>query len=216
MRLDVNTDASIALTAKLEKLHKSAFPSAVRNTLNEVAFISKTLVQKKTDDTFTIRQKNLFKRFTVVEKAKGFNVNQMVSRVGIDGTTNPKLSQGLEKQETGGVISGRRLIAHDKGRVSSSSKKKIKKQNYFSSIGNVGKPNKRIKGSKYIMIKKGVKGTIFEVKNKKLTPIYNIRQTDKTRLQSKPFIKPSAMMASKRLDDIYKKQAEFQFKKYLK
>lgn len=216
MHLNVNTDASIVLTAKLEKLHKSAFPSAVRNSLNEVAFNAKNLVPKKASQNFTIRQKNLFKRFTIVEKAKGWNVNQMSSSVGIDGSTKSKLADGLEKQEKGGVINGRRLIAHDKARVSGSKEKKVRAKNYFSSIGNIGKPNKRVKGSKYIMIKKGGKGTVFEVQNKRLTPIYNLRRTDKTRVHPKPFIYPSAKLSAIKLDSIYKKQAEFQFKKHLK
>ncbi len=38
MKLDVNTDSAIQLTAKLERLHRSSFPSAVRNTLNDAAF----------------------------------------------------------------------------------------------------------------------------------------------------------------------------------
>lgn len=38
MQLNVNTDATVALTNKLEKLHKSAFPVAVRSTLNSAAF----------------------------------------------------------------------------------------------------------------------------------------------------------------------------------
>ena len=84
MRLDVNTDAAIQLTAKLEKLHRSAFPSAVRNTLNETAFNAKKLIPKNTDNNFTIRQKNLFSRFSKVEKATGFDVKSMSSKVGIE------------------------------------------------------------------------------------------------------------------------------------
>ena len=38
MILNVNTDAVVALTNKLEKLHRSAFPVAVRSTLNSAAF----------------------------------------------------------------------------------------------------------------------------------------------------------------------------------
>lgn len=214
MRLDVNTDASIILTARLERIHKSAFPSAVRNTLNEVAFKTKSLIPKKANQNFTIRQKNLFKRFILVEKATGFNVNSMSSKVGIDSETQPKLAEGLEKQETGGVLTTRKLIANDKARISGSNKKKVSKKNYISSIGDYGTSKKRVKGSKYFVIKKGSKRTVFETKNKKLVPIYTIRKTNKTNLKAKPFIGPSAKFASKSLQDIYKKQAEYQFNKY--
>lgn len=216
MKLNVNTDASIQLTARLEKLSKSAFPSAVRNTLNETAFKTKSLVPKKASQNFTIRQKNLFTRFVLVDKAQGFNVNQMSSKVGIDANTKSKLAEGLEKQEKGGVIQGSKLIAHDKARVSGSSKKKVRKGNYKSVVSNVSKKGKRIKGSKYVMIGKGSKRTIFEVKNKKLNPLYNVRNTDKSRVKSRPFMLPSARLAASKMEDVYKKQAEFQFKKHLK
>ncbi|MBL4809315.1 MAG: hypothetical protein JKY43_04565, partial [Phycisphaerales bacterium] len=38
VEFNVNTDAVVSLTNKLEKLHKSAFPVAVRGTLNSAAF----------------------------------------------------------------------------------------------------------------------------------------------------------------------------------
>ena len=88
MKLDVKTDASIQLTAKLEKLHRSAFPSAVRNTLNDVAFETKSLIPKKAEGKFTIRQKNLFKRMSLVNKATGWNINNMIlMEVDITGLT---------------------------------------------------------------------------------------------------------------------------------
>lgn len=209
MELNVNNDIAIQFTAKLEKLHRSAFPSAVRNTLNEVAFNAKKLVPQKANENFTIRQKNLFTRMTLVQKASGFNVSGMSSKIGIDGTKG-SLSEGLEKQETGGVITGRKLIAHDMARTSSSNKKKVKGKNYLKNI------NLKNKGSKYVRIKKGAKDTIFEVNKNKLTPIYTVRKSKNTEIKQKPFINPSAIEASKGLIEIYKKQSEFQFKKYLK
>jgi len=215
MKLNVNTDASIKLTAKLEKLHRSAFPSAVRNSLNEVAFNSKKLVPKTASENFTIRQKNFFNRMTIVNKASGFDVSKMISKVGIDGSK--KISDGLEKQETGGNIQGRKLIAHDMARVSGSNAKKVRAKNFFKKVNNIGTAQKRIKGSKYFRIKKGSKETVFERTGKnKITPIYNLRQTKISKVDSKPFIKPSALEASRQMESIYKKQAEFQFKKYLR
>lgn len=217
MKLNVNTDATIQLTAKLEKLSKSAFPSAVRNTLNETAFKTKSLVPKKASQNFTIRQNNLFKRFVLVDKANGFDVNNMKSTVGIDSTTKSKLAEGLEKQEKGGIIQGSKLIAHDKARISTSNKKKVRTVNYKSRVTNVSKKGNRAKGSKYVMIRKsGSKGTIFETKNGKLNPLYNIRNTDKTRVKSRPFMMPSARLASSQMDKIYQKQAQYQFQKALK
>ena len=215
MKLDVNTGSAIQLTAKLEKLHKSAFPNAVRNTLNDVAFETKKLIPKKAEGNFTIRQKNLFKRMSLVEKAQGWNVNGMVSKVGLDGSKG-SLSDGLEKQETGGNLKGRKLIAHRMGRVSNSSAKKVKSKNQFKNIGNIGTSKRRVKGSKYFRIDKGSKGTVFEKVGKRITPIYNYRSNPITKLKKQPFIEPSAKESIKQMEMLYKKNAEFQFKKHLK
>ncbi len=216
MRLDVNTDASIQLTAKLEKLHRSAFPSAVRNTLNDVAFESKKLVPKKANEEFTVRQNNLFKRFVLVQKAKGFDVSKMNSAIGLDGTSQTKLTEGLAKQETGGTLKGRKLTPHNMGRISGSYGKKLKAKFQFKNLDKISTTKKRIKGSKYIRIDKGSKGTVFESKKGKLTPIFNYRQNPTQRLSRKPFINPSALEASKKIEALYFKNAQFQFNKYLR
>lgn len=215
MRLDVNTDASIQLTAKLEKLHRSAFPSAVRNTLNDAAFETKKLIPEKASSEFTIRQKNLFKRMSIVQKANGWNVNNMVSKIGIDGSKG-SLSDGLEKQETGGNLEGRKLTPHNMGRISGNYAKKLKVKNQFSKIGKIGTKNKKVKGSKYFRIDKGSKGTVFENLGNKIVPIYNYRSNPVSNLKKRPYIQPSALEASKRMEQIYFKNAQFQFKKHLK
>ncbi|MNQ48811.1 hypothetical protein D3C85_626970 [compost metagenome] len=213
IRLDVNTSAMIGLTNRLNNLHRSAFPSAVRNSLNEVAFDAKKNVPQIANENFTIRQKNLFNRFTIVDKAKGFNVNNMVSRIGLDGSKQKKLTDGLATQETGGTIVGRKLIAHDMARTSSSPNKKVKTKNYLKNITNID----RRRGSKYFTIKKGNRETVFErVSKSKIVPIYNKRQNRNTRVQAKPFIAPSATKASLNMGRIYQKQAEYQFRKYLR
>jgi hypothetical protein len=215
MRLDVNTDASIKLTAKLEKLHRSAFPNAVRFTLNDAAFESKKLIPEKASKEFTIRQKNLFKKMSIVEKAKGWNINNMVSKVGIDGSMG-SLSDGLEKQETGGNLKGRKLTPHNLGRISGNYAKKLKVKNHFSKIDKIGTKNKREKGSKYFRIDKGNKGTVFEQQGKKIVPIYNYRSNPISKLKKRPFLQPSALEAAKRMEQFYFKNAQYQFKKYLR
>lgn len=218
MKLDVNTDSAIQLTAKLEKLHRSAFPSAVRNTLNDVAFETKKLIPKKAEGKFTIRQNNLFSSFTKVEKANGWNVNSMVSKIGIDGSKpkGEKVAKGLEVQETGGNLKGRKLTPHNMGRISGSYGKKLKFQKRFDKISSIGTSKIRVKGSKYFRIDKGSKGTVFEKVGKRITPIYNYRSNPITKLKKQPFIEPSAKESIKQMELIYKKNAEFQFKKHLK
>jgi len=216
MRLDVNVDGAIQLTARLERLNRSAFPLAVRSTLNDLAFESKKIVPTKAASNFTIRQKNLFKKFVLVNKANGFNVNSMRSEIGIDSQSQPKLSKGLETQELGGNLTGRKLIANDKARVSGSNAKKIKSKYNFRNMPKMGTRNNRIAGAKFFIIKKGNKGTVFENKGSGLIAIYTYRSNPVNRLQSKPFIKPSALKASEKTLLFYQKNADYQFNRALR
>ena len=215
---DVNNDAAIALTAKLEKLHRSAFPVAVRGTLNDAAFKTKSLIQKAAAGKFTIRQKNLFKKFVVVDKAKGFNLGDMSAKVGIDGHVSKgrRTAEGLATQETGGTVKSRKLLPMNQARISGSYGKKLRAKNRFNRI-NIAQAKNRKPGSKYVLIKKGRGGTVFDTSRKgKLTPVYHYRQTNKTQLSRRPFIRPSARLASKKMNKFYEAQAERQFKRLLK
>lgn len=216
MHLNINTKAVNGLTSKLNNMHRAAFPNAVRNTLNDAAFKAKELAPKKAGQQFTVRQKNLFSRFTVIDKAKGYDVGAMVSKVGLDGSKQSKLVDGLEKQETGGNIEGRKLVPHNKGRVSGSYAKKLQAKNQFGKMGELATRKKRVKGAKYILIKKsGSKGTVFNIKGKKLTPVFSYRNTKITRLKPRPFLTPGAKLAGKKIEEFYKKNAEIQFRKFM-
>lgn len=218
MKLNVNTDAAIQLTAKLEKLHRSAFPSAVRNTLNDMAFEAKKQIPIEAKDQFTIRQKNLFNRFSIVEKASGFNVSSMVSKVGIDANVNRgnEVSKGLEKQEKGGSIVGSKLIPHNKGRLSGSYQKKMPKKRWLANI-DIGTQKKKVVSAKYVLIKSQSKGTVFEINNnKKLTPVFTYVKSRNKSIQKRQFIQPAVKTATSKAEMFYKNNAEFQFKKHLK
>lgn len=211
MRLDVNVDGAIQLTARLERLNRSAFPVAVRSTLNDMAFEAKKNIPNQAKSKFTIRQNNLFKRFSGVNKAAGYNLNNMQASVGVVDNGKPKLAKGLATQETGGNLQGRKLIAHDKARISGSNTKKVKSKYHFSKI-KIGTKNKKAPGSKYFRIK----NTVFENQGKRLIPIYNYRLNRISRLDKKSFIKPSALKASEKALIFYKKNAEYQFNRALK
>lgn len=213
-------DGAIQLTAKLEKLHRSAFPSAVRNTLNDAAFNTKKLIPKVANQKFTTRSKTLFKVMTGANRASGFNVNTMHSSVGIlsNLSNRSELAEGLSKQETGGTVDGRKLIPHRMGRVSSSHQKRLRSKYRFRKIKIT--TNKRKGDSNIILIKKGNKGTVFERKKLKsrvkLTPIFHYRSNNKSTVKRTPFIEPSAKLIARKMPDYYKNNAEFQFKKVWK
>ena len=139
---DVNTDEVINLTAKLEKLHRSAFPSAVRNTLNNVAFEHKRLIPVVAKQKFVNnRSKTFFKKVTGVVKAKDFNVNKMVAISGLDENIKTNEASGLhrvinnlEAQEKGGSIKSRKLITHSDSRISGNSSRRISRSSRHDKV----------------------------------------------------------------------------------
>ncbi|KKL54819.1 hypothetical protein LCGC14_2261580, partial [marine sediment metagenome] len=81
--LNVNTDKVVVFSNKLEKLHRSAFPIAIRGALNNAAFdVKKNTMPVSAEKEFTIRRKNFFKANSRVNMAKGFNVRTMQAMIG--------------------------------------------------------------------------------------------------------------------------------------
>ncbi len=131
IEFNVNTDAVVKFTAKLEKLHKSAFPSAVRGTLNKLAFDVKTNTMPTiAAKTFEKRQPNFFKANSKFENASGFDVSSMKATVGfvstsLKGTSNYAVDD-LEQQEFGGTIKRRSFIPMKPARIGNSSSKMVR------------------------------------------------------------------------------------------
>ena len=219
MAFDINTDEFIELTSKLGALHKSALPVAVRGTLNDAAFETKQWIPIIASRRFVTRRKFFFRAFSSVQTARGFDINSMKSIVGINPDKGSEVADGLEKQETGGTINSRKLIPHDKARVSGSYKRTVRKKHHLSNINNMSTPKNRRKGSKYLLIKKGSSGTVFEIQKRargnKLMPVYTYRNTDKTKVKASPFVRPSSMIAARQIPYFFHKQASRQFKKAL-
>ncbi len=244
--LDVNTDAAIALTAKLEKLHKSAFPSAVRNTLNDVAFDMKKNIPIVAKDKFITRQPAFFKRMSVVEKASGFNVNKMAAITGIDASKDSQLAENLARQETGGQVDGKKIIPHDDSRVSRNNKKRVAAVNRMNKVKihdasrafkarSASKSSRFVSavmstakaGRKYMLLKSGNRGMIYELSsvsqnsknrkfNFKLKKLYVYRPNKNHAVKSNKYLADSANLSIKKIESFYKKNAEFQFNKFLK
>lgn len=222
MAFDVNTKALIELTAKLGQLHRSALPVAVRGTLNDAAFETKQRVPQLASRKFITRNRGFFRAFSSVNRAGGFNINTMRAEAGINPEKGSRVAEGLEAQETGGAIRGRKLIPHDKGRVSGSHRKRVRRQNRFSNIGKIADSRKRDKtgSADFLLIRKGSSGTVFKVqqtgRKRKLTPVYHYRNTKVSRVKPSPFMKPSAYLAMKKMPDFYLKNAEKQIKRLMK
>lgn len=243
---DVNNDAVIALSAKLERLNKSAFPSAVRNTLNNAAFETKKNIPTVAASKFVTRQKSFFRKMSIVEKANGFDVNSMVATAGINKAINPQLAQNLEAQEVGGTVQGRKLVPHDHSRTSKNSAKKVSSRNYINKVkahnaNKAFKAHRGTRGSKFIaavmstakagkrhmLLSSGNRGMVYEVSavsqnrrsrkvNFKLKKLYSVRNTKTHRVAASGFMEKSGNMAAKNMNKNFKNNAEFQFKKALR
>ena len=134
-QFNVNTDATIILTAKLERLNKIAFPSAVRASLSDAAFYMKQSgISNSANKNLTVRNRTVFKKFTGVEKARfNRNIEQMKASVGFipkDGVKGSKVPQGMEANEAGGVDSDGWMYM-SKTRVSGSSKRLVRTGSRF-------------------------------------------------------------------------------------
>ena len=243
---DVNNNGVIQYTAKLEKLSKSAFPNAVRNTLNKAAFETKKQIPKTAEKVFTTRHKPFFKNFSIVEKASGFNVEKMASVVGINASKNRELAENLEAQEFGGMVNGKKLIPHDEARNSKSQNKRVAAQNRLNKV-NIHDATRAFKahkgtrkskfvaavmstaksGKKHMMIKSGTNGMVYEVTgisqnvkskkvNFKVKKLYSVRSVKTHNVKSHGFMSASAKVISKNLEQYYYDNAEYQFTKVLK
>jgi hypothetical protein len=142
LQLNINSDAVVAFTNKLEKMKRSALPSAIRGALNKTAFHVKTdTMQKYADKSFKKRAPNFFKANSSVERATGFDIKTMKATVGfIDDKLKNKSTnyavKDLEQQEYGGEINKKDFIAQKKARTGNKSLGVTKKQYRIADIRN--------------------------------------------------------------------------------
>lgn len=243
-----------AYSKKLGTLHKSAYPSAVRATLNGAAFdVKQKTLLKSAKDSFIERQANFFKANSTVDVATGFNVDTMKATVGMseerlkDKSTNYAVKD-LEQQEHGGKIGGKSFIPMKTARVSKSANKIIQQRFRISDVLDENKflnvNNSRGKTKKQRYVKTAIKafqlnpsnayilGNSFRGGNRTLskiemvsftkkgikirrTPIYTYRKGREITVAGKNFMKRAAFESSLDMNKIFKKEAEFQFKKHL-
>lgn len=116
MILRINTNELVKLTNKLEKLHRSALPVAVREALTMAAKDVKTNTMPKSAKRFKQRKPNFFKANSRYERATGFDISKMKATVGFvsSGLQNSATNyavRDLQQQEHGGKIGGRDFIA---------------------------------------------------------------------------------------------------------
>lgn len=227
---DVNMGSIVKFSNKLEKLHKSAFPNAVRNTLNNAAFFTKKhTLQQEAQKQFINRDKNFFRAFSRVDKASGRSVKSMRSVVGM--TDGSQSSINLIKQEFGGTISGRDRIPLAAARTSKDNARKVSRRSKLQNINIVDarKSKARTKKAKFMKAaiiaatKFGKTGHvqtttgIFRInsiktniasRNTKIrsTEVYDFKKGRSVRIKKRPFLEPAAFRTQKIMPRIYEKE----------
>lgn len=243
-RFNVNTDAVIHLTAKLERLNKSAFPAAVRATLSDGAFeMKKTNILESAKRNMTVRNKTVFKKFTGVERAKfNRNVEAMSATVGFipkDGVKGSKVPDGMEANEVGGTDKYG-LMYLPKTRTSNSSTRLVRRKSRYNK-SNIIKGRVRTKKSvsntmnmlssfdekkpTFVTTKKGrFLVQVLEVKHDfvRNKPIFTLdflmrdRKKHNAKAKASHFNREAAQKTQKQMEGFYIKNANYQFQKLWK
>lgn len=206
----VDNNDVIALTNKLQNITRSAFPLAVRGTLNDVAFLGRKESLPIYRKTFTVRQKTFFRSHLKVNKSiNTFDVDKMEASYGV---IEDKSNAGneLAKQEFGGTINDRDVPTtesrggNQKALVKKAYYKKLWKNKPMGVIYQSGE-SRIVKTKKALMrVKRGnVWDTLFLFKRD-------------FALEKRPFIEPSGRIATKSFIPLYQKNAAVRFKKYWK
>jgi hypothetical protein len=142
--LTIDTYEAKYFAGKLRTMKRSAFPSAIRETLSKSALhVKQKTMPKAAQDAFVNRSKNFFKYNSTVDFAKGYDINTMQSTVGfienrLKGQNNYSVKD-LEQQEQGGTITNRSLLALDSARTGKSRNRLVMQKNRVSSIRRIVK-----------------------------------------------------------------------------
>lgn len=228
-------------TNKLEKMHRSALPSAIRGTLNKAAFdVKQRTMPASVDKTFVKRNPTFFKANSRVEMAKGFDVKTMASTVGFTSHNlkyNNFAVQELEEQEYGGRIRSRSFIPLGAARSGNSSSKPVLPSNRLRKIRKVVDSNRGrgvSRSSKFVRaaMKAGRGGfvignfarkTLFKITSISKDedgkpvitkiPIYSFLKGRSVGIKSTRFMRNASDLSASKLEKFYIEEAERQFAK---
>lgn len=225
--LKVDSKEVSKLAFKLESLNKSALPLTVRRTLNNAAFENRSIdLEKSASKNFVRRDKNFFRVISKYEKAKGFDIEKMESRVGFVSKKQDDSAFNMQAQEFGGNVGGRDYLPTKESRVSRSNEKKVNKKYRLSTIKNkiISESNikavsshqkftiaakKAEKANKLLKTKDG----IFDKKGKGFVKIYDYKKNRKINLKSRNFLLEASMYTRQRIPLLFLKNGKELIKK---
>jgi len=107
---NINNDDVVQMSNRLEQLHRSGLPVAVRQSLNEAAFqMKKHEIMRSFDRKFIVRKQAFIKNHTAFNRCKNtFEIREMYSEAGIRKGMS-QAGDNLSKQEFGGRIHNRNV-----------------------------------------------------------------------------------------------------------
>ena len=239
--LNINTDAVVAFTNKLEKMHRSALPVAIRGSLNSAAFDVKLKTMPiSVKKEFKERNKTFFKANSRVAMARGFNVKSMKALIGFTGGRlkggNNFAVKDLAQQEHGGTINKKSFIPTDKARGGNKAKP-VRPSNRLSKINNIVN-QKNLSGSRKQRFIKAVhkagkgghvlggtnagQNTLFKVNSIgkggrfKLTPLYSYKEGRSVKVKPTHFMKKATILSGRKIEMFFIKEAKRQFERLRK
>lgn len=237
MILNINSDAVVQFTNTLEKMHRSALPSAIRGTLNKVVFDvkSKTL-SKFADLSFEKRQPNFFRANSRFENAKGFNVSTMratvgMTTMGLKGDHNYAVKD-LEQQERGGLIPKKSFIPLPAARISGSLNKNVRANARLANIKKIIDSKKMTGNSSrekfvHAILEAGKGGfvlsgtTLFRINSlkkvgntfKDKTALYTFKRGRSVRVSPTAFMEKASMESGHKMEGFFSMEAKRQIEK---
>lgn len=235
--VSINNDNIRRYMKALSSLHKSALPNVVRFTLNDIAFdVRNRHIEKSADKLFIRRQKNLFKKLTIIKKATGYLVSNMFSEVGL---LKNEFTDSLKRQEIGGVIPNRNVIPSIGVRPGRNIKKKISRPKYVSNLdilSPVDEDKKDLFFKTAFISKKENKPLLYKkrlykvksfkrpkakrIKNKKtkveLIPLYTMDKGKSVTVKKNPFLENAVEKAMQTSTLVFHSNMQKQIEKLLK
>lgn len=243
--INIDTSAFVVLTNKLDKLQRSALPSAIRGTLNKAAFdVKQNTMAASASKHFIKRKPNFFKANSRVDMASGFDITSMRATVGFiarggNNYTNQAVKE-LEQQERGGDITHRSYIPLDSARTGESHSGMVRPNSRLSSIKGiinsanvVGSSNKEkfikaalLAGKGGFVIGNNPKKILYEIRGItrikgrmlkiKTKPLYSFSQGRSVDISATHFMREATLKTVEKMPSFYANEAERQFKRFIK
>lgn len=235
MKLNINTNATVNLTNRLEKMKRSALPNAIRGALNATAFdVKQRTMPASASANFINRSPNFFKANSKVEKATGWDIDTMKATVAFKagkGKGADWAVEDLEEQEKGGKIKGKSFIPTTIARGGSPSRN-VRPSNRLTGMKNIVNSNtlagRNAKQKfRYAAAKAGPGGFVLGNNNKKTLwkiesirdgvikkkPMYSYRAGRSVSVRGTKFMEKACLESAARMEYFYSKEAKRQFDK---